>query len=367
MSTRGLIAVTEGDDVLGVLHQYSSFPSYLGNTMLLRLLRTGGNLSDAIRQWIRKAPGGWTDLRDGARGDDDPAFYRKEDLEDVGWIDWTYVFDEDARTLTVWEGNPFQDDTSEPTWTVQLAADGKATPALFEQEQTAWHQIPVSTAWTDDTEEAHANRTAFVAMLSECVADEAELARGVELEISRGLDQLEWIDPWAGSDAAAERDLRAELGLPSGRPATPPSDPSLCIAFDASENPRYWEVRIGAHVLRFPAAACSRYEVSPLELHRADGHTATIDFEEVLPIELRRPLVEAAARMRSPGNWELTPDGLYLYRTVVSDDGSIDQATQISVSAARAIDPSFDVGDTIGVQAPVPSLHWLVLEWIRAR
>ena len=70
--------------------------------------------------------------------------------------------------------------------------------------------------------------------------------------------------------------------------------------------------------------------------------------------------------MRGPGTWELTPEGLYQYRSVVTDDGSVDTASQISVSAARAIDPSFDVGDTLGVQAPMPSLHWLVLEWLRA-
>jgi hypothetical protein len=366
MSTRGLIAVTDGDDVLGVLHQYSSVPSYLGNTLLLQLLNARGDLRVAIRRWIRDAPGGWTDLRDAARGEDDPAFYRKEDLEDIGWIDWTYLFDEKARILRVWEGTPFDDDTIEPTWTVQLAADGRATPALFEQEHTAWHQIPVSTAWTDDTEEAHADRMAFGAGVRDRNA-EAELARDVEAELARALDELEWDDPWEGSDAAAERDLRVALGMPSRPPLTAPSEPALCIAFDASDNPSYWEVRIGAHLLRFPVAACFRYEVSPLELHRADGRTATIDLAEVLPVELLRPLVEAAARMRSAGNWELTPDGLYLYRSVVADDGAIDAASLISVSAARAIDPSFDVGDTIGVQAPMPSLHWLVLEWIRDR
>jgi len=64
--------------------------------------------------------------------------------------------------------------------------------------------------------------------------------------------------------------------------------------------------RRGPCLVRFPAAACFRYEVSPLELGRA-----------------------------------------------------------ISVAAAREIDPSFEVGDTIGTEAPMPALHWLVLEWIR--
>ncbi len=365
MSTRGLIAVTEGDDVLGVLHQYSSVPSYLGNTLLLQLLNARGDLRDRIKRWIRDAPGGWTDLHDGGRGDDDPVVYRKKDLEDVAWIDWTYLFDEKARTLRVWEGTPFDDDTLEPTFTVQLAADGSATPALFEPERTAWHELPVSAAWADDTEEARADRTAFVAALRERGVDVAGLARAVEAELARGLEELEWNDPWGGADAAPERELRAVLGMPSGRPGSTSEDPALCVAFDASENPHYWQVRLGAHELRFPAAACSRYEVSPLELHRADGCTAAIDFDEVLPLELLRPVVEVAARIRSPGNWELTADGLYLYRSVVADDGVLDSASQISVSAARAIDPSFDVGDTIGVQAPMPSIAWLVLEWLR--
>ena len=365
MSTRGLIAVTDGDDVVGVLHQYSSFPSYLGNTLLLQLWNARGDLRGAIKRWIRDAPGGWTDLRDGARGEDDPPFYRREELEDIGWIDWTYLFDEKTRTLRVYEGSPFDDDTSEPMRSVLIAADGRATPPLFEQEHTAWHEIPVSAAWTDDTDEARADRTAFVAAVREHVPNEAELARGVEAELADALDELAWDDPWERSDAAPERDLRAALRMPLPRPLSAPSDPALCVAFDASDNPHYWQVRIGAHTLRFPAAARSRYEVSPLELHRADGRTATIDFDEVLPIELRRPLVEAAARMRSPGSWELAPDGLYLYRSVVADEGAIDPGSQISVSAARAIDPSFDVGDTIGVQGPMPALHWLVLEWLR--
>ncbi len=363
MSTRGLIAVVDGDDVLGVLHQYSSFPGYLGNTLLLQLLNARGDLRGMIKRWIRDAPGGWTDLRDGGRGEEDPAYYRTEDLEDVGYIDWSYVFDDKARTLRVWEGVPFEEG-SEPMWTVKLAADGRATPPLFEQEQTAWHEIPVSAAWLDDTVEASESRAAFVALVRERVTDEAELAREVEAELARALDELEWDDPAQGADAAPERELRAALGLPEKKTAAP-SDPAICVGFDADEEPRYWDVRIGGHVLRFPTAACFRYEVSPLELHRADGRSSTIEFDEVISIELRRPLVEAAARMGSPGNWELTADGLYLYRSVVADEGALEPASEITVSAARAIDPSFDVGDTIGVQAPMPSLHWLVLEWLR--
>lgn len=365
MSTRGLIAVTDGDDILGVLHQYSSFPGYLGNTLLLQLLQAGGDLRGVVRRWIRDAPGGWTDLRDGARGEDAPAFYCRSDLEEEGGIDWTYLFDENARTLTVWEGTPFDDEASEPSCIVQLAADGRATPALFEQSDVALHLVPVSSAWNDDTEEACANRTAFVAAVRERVADEVVLVRDVETELARGLDELEWDDASESADVAAERDLRAALGMPSKPTATAPADAAICVAFDASEDPHYWQVRIGTHVVRFPAAACFRYELSPLELCRADGRTATLDFAEVLSPMLLGPLAEVAANVRCPGTWELTADGMHQYRAVVADDSEIDPAFEIAVSAAREIDPSFEVGDTIGTEAPMPALHWLVLEWIR--
>ena len=136
MSTRGIIAVTQGADIVGVYHRFESMPCRLGEALLDGLVALRGDLPAAMDPWIHNAPGGWSSLVDGQRSTqgDDLDFWGRRDLADQGWVEWVYLFDERSRTVSVWRGNP-EDDArwDEPDEVLTIAANGSATPPRFSE------------------------------------------------------------------------------------------------------------------------------------------------------------------------------------------------------------------------------------------
>lgn len=375
MSTRGIIAVVDGDNILGVFHQYASYPSYLGNQLLLEVLRSGGELGVCIGRWIHDAPGGWLDLRGRQRAEETPHFFRLDDLELAGWVEWTYVFDERERCLHVWSGLPeipgaVRGESHEGLrgtleWSVRFDGEGRATPPFFpEDDSPTWHRVAVADDWRDDTEEQRRHRAAFRSIIRQRFSDEGRFGKEVQRALADGVERLNWT---AETSAESElvRELCAEVGL-STQPVSPVDDDALCVRFFTDLGASvYWRVRVGAHELRFPAPACYR-QACPLVFLRADGRSAFLDLEETLPEGVFATLVEAAAAAHKRGDWELQSGGLFRFRTVTDDGAANDRDFEIALSEARVLDPGCRVGDSLGTAEDWPPVEWLLLEWLRS-
>jgi hypothetical protein len=366
MSTRSILAVRDADDILGVYHRFDSYPAGLGNALLAGILERGGDLRGAVDAWIRGAPKGWSWLPAGQRSDDPDQrpFYRRADLAQQGWVEWVYVFDEAARTLSIWAGNPaFDDRWAKPDSEVTFAADGRATPPVFASPDPPWHGLPVGSGWEGDTDAARTARAAFAAAIAERVEDPAAFASALTAELATRLEALEW-QPLAWRETDQERHLRGLLGLPRP-PFEPTGDTSLRMSFFGKPGDRYWSLRLGTHVLCFPTAACFRQDFDPVLLHRRDGASATLDLS-TLPADPYAVLVEAAAAARRPGDWRFEDGELFAFSSVVDDDAVTDPTRQLPLSRARKLDPEVERGDVLGVSEPLPAVHWRTLEWLRA-
>ncbi|WP_437963815.1 hypothetical protein WMF04_29295 [Sorangium sp. So ce260] len=367
MSTRAIVARTEGDDLLGVLNVHDSYPWELGNLLLLELLDRAGDLDGALDAWISRAPGGWSWLPDRAELQDvEQPFWRRAELTGQAWIGYVYLFDPAARALRVWNGNPAWDDRwGAPDWTLSFAADGQADPPVFSAPAPAWHEIPIVAGGDGDCREAAEQRDAFFEALREHAEDEPALARGVRDALVEQISALAW-DGAEPLESGPERALRERLSLPR-EPRRVEDDGSLRVTFLRGEGDRYWELPLGPHRLCFPSAAASlRGQTDRLVLARADGRTAALKLES-LPGDGYAVLVACAALACWPERaWSYDDGTLFAVVEVVADDGVRDPHREIAISRARELEPQCALGDELGIAHREPPVHWLVLEWLRA-
>jgi hypothetical protein len=365
MSTRGILAVVDGDDLLGVFHNHDSYPWKLGNRVLIELRRRAGDLGGMLRDWIREAPGGWHNVGETRREPDwrdEPPFYRRADFRSLGWIDYFYLLDEDVRTLRIWGSNPADGDRwNQPEWVGKIAADGRCDPPVIETPEPVWHDLPVLAGWEGDTDEACRQRAAFAVAIRDRVGDVAGYARRVEQALSDSLSAC----TWRPNESPEEAELRALLGMPRPPPTT--DDETLRAGLHAI-GLQYWAVRIGPH--KFCTATGGRVEsrhLSGLFLYRPGGARTYLKLEEALPGEMFAVLAEAAAIAIAPGDLGYDRDRkvLWRFRTVVPNGPIRHPELEIPLADALQADPACSIGDSLGFEEDMPPLQWLVPEWLR--
>ncbi len=130
MSTRSCIARIKGDGFEGVYHHWDGYPTALGKTLWdLAHARPDNDVGEATKQMLRllidRHPAGWSSINGDVDWSQEPGFReggfdngrgpecychggRHEEAQaitqddDMG-MEWAYVFDENAPTMTVLE------------------------------------------------------------------------------------------------------------------------------------------------------------------------------------------------------------------------------------------------------------------------
>jgi hypothetical protein len=395
MSTRSVLAVSEGPSWRGVYHRFDSHPWKLGNHLHVALLDKEGDLEALVHEAIVAAPGGWEWFPDRTRAESQPDYLDPDNIDDLGPIvEWFYLFSVSDRRLRIFHGDsiPATDSAPEPFWEACFDATGRAKPALVETPGPSWPAIPEAQDWQHDRDAARAVRDRVSMSMSgwcaERSVDESELRRSTCESLATVIDGLSWEPPKAGVEA----NLRERLGLqppPGVAHFGVPADQALRMHFIHTGADYYWRLRLPRGDILYPTGAATRQRIDSLSFHRADGHEGRLNVgleeaflaaasrrQQALPrlislITRKAPQQDfldafrvAVARALHPGSEIELQDGFVLqFKRVVSRVK--DDATEVDLDHARGtLDPAADVDDEYGIEMQVHILWWL-LDWIR--
>jgi hypothetical protein len=352
MSTRAVIAyATEDGSFKGVWNHWDGGPEALGNHLLEAVRLHRGDLDAVVDDAIRGAPHGWSNYatreRGGEEDDATPSIFGPEHIADADFH-YLYLFDVAARRLDVIEATELKIATRDALATVTFGAGGVPTPARLEAPPPIWQRMAIVTrddGWTPSTRaRATRVREAFEAQADDPGALRRILCAALEHAIVAAFPH--WSE--------ARNPITAEWGW--------------------TADARAHEIQLGRVRLRYGCPSEWRFH-DDFPLIDAGGDRAELDLSppawashlEAAGAHEGRKLADQLLGVVGPAaldeQGDFRADDGQLFQFFRVTDGP-DSDTEMSLARAREVDPTFDVGDDVGVSVRVQDWPWALVDWM---
>ena len=351
-----------------MLHRLDADPWILGNALLFEILKRSGDIEGAVDEAVTQASHGWLSYpeRRRAPSGEGRAFWRRQDLDSDGLIDWLYVFDLERRRLDVWGADP----QGEPLYTVSFDAEGLGSPALFAQPRPEAPSGRLLHGWKGDDPAIRGFRERVTAALGN--ADIDAIAEGMTSGLGRALRAVDWVPFTEASETVR---LRERLGheAPGALSLWPEEDCVWMVRPFAEPAGRFWEVTLDGFRVRYPVPH-SRAEDDVGDeavALRFDGAYAR--WPSLLTVFPYRSPDGPAERLLRAGvhalvgdqvPFQVEGDQVFFLKTVVETVN--DPVKQVGLAEARTLDPDCGPGDTLGWDLPAYGGLYGVLDWLRS-
>jgi hypothetical protein len=240
MTTRAVIGFkTAAKRFKGVFHLQHNDPWVLGDHLLSRVIGARGDIDKVVEEVVTGMPWGWVSLpyseqnknkKGGNRKLFSQATFLKLRKEEV--FDWIYIFDTEARTLTISDASTVDGSgiADNPFATVNFSDRGRPDPRQIVAPPPKWPTVAVAQAWEDDLAEWVPGRQQAL--------DTTDAWCG---EVELDPDQLAMLVA-----AALQQKISAKFG---------DDTENVWVAPEDVEGQTYWSVDLHGTVLHYPSPA----------------------------------------------------------------------------------------------------------------
>lgn len=375
MTSRAILAKRTGRSRFkGVFHlgreAEENDPWKLGDLLISRVIACRGQLEDLMKELLDDAPWGWVSLKgrlanQDKKGDNKRLFTERllEKRADLD-VSWVYLFDLDARTLTISSfaevGQAGFSDS--PYAVIQFDERGRPNPRQIKPPPPRWPTLPKAVSWEGDDEGLQS-------------------ARRRALQITDG---------WCSTIGLEPEELNTLVGAALWevlRDAVPgePEDLYVPAPLLPGVEPLYWGVECGVGHLYYPAPAWRRAleQAGQLEpqadtlpiwagVHReakadlsprsvAAGYAGlSWPFEGLSPQDTVAAVLRGAAAGRHPRS-DVDSEGLRVFRWMRVVQAVSDPDREVLVTANTETAMGEEVQNTLLFR-----WKWELLDWLRA-
>ena len=368
MSARTILAVRTGRTKFkGVFHEEGNEPWILGDHLLSRVIRARGDLEKVVQDVVHAAPWGWVNLQreeqstlkkiPNRRLFSQNILRKRDEVE----MDWVYLFDLDARTLTISAAEDVDRSgvAPAPYVVVTFSDRGRPAPRQIVPPPPPWPEHPVAEAWEGDLPDLKPLRQRALAV-TDAWCDSVGLP-------PENLSML----VGAAMSAVFAKAVGAELE-------------ALYVPAPHGEEHAYWAVELYDTTLYYPSPAWrdtlraneAMYAADTVEVWGQPNRTATVNLSpkhllagyDDLPWSDALPEQEAtlAAVLRGIAaglfpRSDIDSDGLRVFRWMKVVEVVSDPDREVRVTAQNEQEIGNEVQNTFLLK-----WAWDILDWLRA-